>query len=164
MDMDRFSNGDLIAVGTSGQVLTRSAGSTSWTIRGTLGEATLEAVQVTGPQQVVAVGRTGTVHRSEDGGATWQAASSAPASLTATDLHFEDLSNGWVIGQGFGGAALFHTTDAGATWNPVTDFQGTYVAVDFAGASGWAASYNGTVYRTIDAGNSWSEAQIPGAR
>ena len=51
MDMDRFSNGDLIAVGTSGQVLTRSAGSTSWTIRGTLGEATLEAVQVTGPQQ-----------------------------------------------------------------------------------------------------------------
>ena len=162
MDMDRFSNGDLIAVGTSGQVLTRSAGSTSWTIRGTLGEATLEAVQVTGPQQVVAVGRTGTVHRSEDGGATWQAASSAPASLTATDLHFEDLSNGWVIGQGFGGAALFHTTDAGATWNPVTDFQGTYVAVDFAGASGWAASYNGTVYRTIDAGNSWSEAQIPG--
>ena len=36
------------------------------------------------------------------------------------------------------------------------------MAVDFAGASGWAASYNGTVYRTIDAGNSWSEAQIPG--
>lgn len=163
LDMDRFDNGDLIAVGNSGQVLSREAGAPTWKILGTLGEATLEAVQVIGPQEVVAVGRTGTLYRSADAGETWQAASATPPGLTAFDLHFESLSNGWVIGQGFDGAALFRTQDGGASWIPVTDFQGTYVAVDFADASGWAASYNGTVYRTTDAGNSWSEIQIPGS-
>ena len=35
---------------------------------------------------------------------------------------------------------------------PVTDFLGTYVAVDFVGASGWAMAVYGTLYRTLDAG------------
>ncbi|MEO8136822.1 MAG: YCF48-related protein, partial [Betaproteobacteria bacterium] len=163
LDMDRFANGDQIAVGESGQVLTRAAGSTTWRIRAGLGVQNLEAVHVVGPQAVVAVGHTGVVYRSADAGATWTAASSAPVGLIAADLYFTTLSEGWVVGQGFEGAALFHTVNAGATWAPVTDFQGTYVAVDFAGASGWAMAVYGTLYRTVDSGASWSEAQLPGS-
>ena len=148
--MDRFANGDIIAVGESGQVLTRAAGSTTWRIRGSLGTASLVAVQVVGPQAVVTVDQTGIVLRSADAGATWTAAPIAPAGLnSATELHFNTLSEGWVIGQGFGGAALFHTVDGGSTWTPVPDFQGSYVAVDFAGASGWAAAAFGTINRTV---------------
>ena len=161
--MDRFASGDMIAVGDAGQVLTRAAASTNWRIRATLGTGNLVAVQVIGPQAVVAVDQLGIVFRSADAGATWLAGSTAPTDLSvASELHFNTLSEGWVIGQGFGVAALFHTTDGGNSWAPVPEFQGTYVAVDFAGASGWAAATYGTIYRTADAGNTWTEVQLPG--
>ncbi len=160
--MDRFANGDLIAVGESGQVLTSVGGTAPWLIRATLGAGSLEAVQVVGPQAVVAVDRTGVVYRSADAGATWTAALSAPVDLTAADLHFNTLLEGWVVGQGFSSAALFHTVDGGTTWTPVPDFIGTYVAVDFAGASGWAVAVYATLYRTVDAGATWTESQLPG--
>lgn len=161
--MDRFANGDIIAVGESGQVLTRLAGTTTWRIRASLGASSLVAVQVVGPQAVVALDQAGIVHRSADAGATWTTAATAPADLnSAAELYFNSLSEGWVIGQGFNGAALFHTVDAGSSWTPVPDFQGSYVAVDFAGASGWAAAAFGTINRTVDAGASWTEVQLPG--
>jgi photosystem II stability/assembly factor-like uncharacterized protein len=160
--MDRFANGDLVAVGEAGQVLTRAAGAAPWRMRTRLGTADLVAVQVVGPQAVVAVGSDGVVYRSADAGATWAAASAAPPALTASELYFETALAGWVIGQGFNGAALFHTTDGGANWTPVPDFQGTYVAVDFVGASGWAASFNGSFYRTVDHGATWTAGTLPG--
>lgn len=160
--MDRFANGNLITVGEGGEVLTRAGGAAPWLLRGTLSAANLVAVQVVGPQEVVTVDATGVVYRSADAGATWTAALSAPADLSAADLHFDTLLAGWVVGQGFSGAALFHTVDAGATWTSVPDFQGTYVAVDFAGASGWAAAVYGTLYRTVDGGLNWAGLQLPG--
>ena len=163
VDMGRFPNGDLIAVGEAGQVLTSIGGAAPWLIRASLSATSLEAVQVIGPQEVVTVDRAGVVYRSVDAGATWTAGSSAPLDLTAADLHFDTLLEGWVLGQGFSGAALFHTVDAGTTWTPVPDFQGTYVAVDFAGSSGWAAAVYGTFYRTLDDGLTWTELQLPGS-
>ncbi len=163
LGIDRFADDRMIAVDEAGQVLTRATGTAPWLIRASLGETSLEAVQVVGPQAVVALERDGTIHRSADGGATWVGAPSAPSGLTAADLYFNTPSEGWIIGQGFSGSALFHTADAGATWTPVPDFEGTYVAVDFVGASGWAMSFDGTLYRTLDAGNSWSSVQLPGS-
>ncbi len=161
--LDRFANGDLIAVGGAGQVLTRAAGVAPWRLRSTLGGANLEAVQVLGPLDVVALDATGRVHASADAGATWTPAAAVPPDLIAADLYFKTPLEGWVVGQGFNGAALFHTLDAGATWIPVPDFQGTYVAVDFVGANGWAAAVYGTLYRTTDDGASWTEHQLPGS-
>ena len=159
--MDRFANGDLIAVGESGQVDQRRRRRALVDPRH-VGAGSLVAVQVVGPQAVVAVDGGGVVDSSADAGATWTAALSAPADLTAADLHFDTLLDGWVVGQGFNGAALFHTVDGGTTWTPVPDFQGTYVAVDFAGASGWAVAVYATLYRTGDGGAIWTESQLPG--
>lgn len=161
--LDRFASGDLIAVGEAGQVLTRTTGGTTWRLRASLTEARLEAVQVVGPAAVVAVDGTGRIYRSSDAGATWSASPAAPPALTATDLHFDSSLSGWVVGQGFEGAALFRTVDGGATWAPVSDFEGTYVAVDFAGASGWAAAVYGSFYRTADGGTTWNELSLPGS-
>jgi photosystem II stability/assembly factor-like uncharacterized protein len=162
LDLDRFASGDLIAAGENGQVLTRLAGSAQWRIRATLGTADLRAVQVLGAQEVLAVDADGLVHRSVDGGGAWSAFPSAPPAVAATDLHFTSALDGWVIGWGFSGAALFRTVDGGANWTPVPDFQGPFVALDFAGAAGWAAAETGTLWRTTDGGASWSEHQLPG--
>ena len=162
--LDRFPNGDLIGVGEGGRVLTRVASASTWLIRATLGSTDLVAVQVLGTQTVVAVNHDGQLYRSNDAGASWVAATAVPPDLSAAaDLHFETAIEGWVIGQGFAGAALFHTLDGGATWTPVTDFQGSYAAIDFAGANGWAVAEFGILYRTSDGGASWSEVQLPGS-
>jgi photosystem II stability/assembly factor-like uncharacterized protein len=160
--LDRFASGDLVAVGEGGRVLTRTSGSPRWRIRATLGTADLVALQVIGALEALAVDATGLVHRTVDGGLTWTAFATAPPTLTATGLHFTTALAGWVVGQGFDGAALFRTADGGATWTPVTDFQGSYVAVDFVGPAGWAAGMQGALWRTTDGGATWTEHALPG--
>jgi photosystem II stability/assembly factor-like uncharacterized protein len=162
--LDGFANGDMIAVGEGGRILTRTIGTGNWLIRASAATADFESVQVVGAQAAVAVDINGRIHRSVDGGISWTESVSTPPGLTAADLYFNTLDEGWVVGQGFSGAALFHTADAGSTWTPVTDFQGTYVAIDFAGASGWAVAVYGVLYHTTDAGASWSEVQLPGSQ
>ena len=135
-------------------MLTSAGGAAPWSIRATLGRRRASsrcrssARRRSWPSTTAAC-----VYRSADAGATWTAALAAPPDLDAPPTCTSTtLLDGWVVGQGFDGAALFHTVDGGTTWTPVPDFQGTYVAVDFAGASGWAAAVDGTLYRTIDDG------------
>jgi len=162
LDLDRFANGDLVAVGEGGQVLTRVSGTPLWRIRATVGTADLGAVQVIGAQEALAVDANGLVHRSIDGGASWTAFPSAPPALTATDLHFSGPLEGWVVGWGFSDAALFRTTDGGASWTGIPGSEGAFVAVDFAGTAGWAVTDQGSVWRTTDGGETWSELPLPG--
>jgi len=159
----RFPGGDLVAVGDGGGVLTSAGGAIPWTLRPAPTAADLVAVEAVGPQEAVAVDETGVVHRSSDGGATWTSGGPLPMSLDARDLSFETLLDGWVVGAGFGGAALFGTADGGASWTPITDVQGLYVTVDFEGASGWAVRPDGLLQRTIDGGATWTEGQLPGS-
>ena len=162
-DLDRFPNGDLIAVGEAGQVLFSSGGSGPWRLRALLGAENLQAVDVVGAQSVVAVSSSGRLYRSSDAGLSWTAAATTPTDLIAADLYFDSPLSGWVVGQGFSSGALFHTSDGGASWSPVSAIQGTYVAVDFVGTSGWAAAVYGTIYRSTDAGLHWIEGVLPDA-
>ncbi len=162
-DVDRFSGGDLIAVGERGEVLTSAGGAAPWVIQGRPTTADLQAVQVIGPLDVVAIDAAGRVHRSADGGASWTSAAATPAGLEGEDLHFTTLLDGWATGFGFSGAAVFHTSDGGDTWTGVPGFQGAYRAIDFEGAHGWAANVSGRYYRTLDGGASWLEGDLPGS-
>ncbi|MCA9752327.1 MAG: PKD domain-containing protein, partial [Gemmatimonadetes bacterium] len=161
-DMDAFPNGDLIAVGENGTVMTSAQGLGPWTLAPRFTTSHLTAVQVLGPTDVMLVETDGRVHHSSDAGATWTAAASVPTSFEAADLHFEDPLDGWVVGFGFGPGALYHTTDGGGTWTPETGFAGAYTALDFEGDNGWAANVGGLVYRSTDAGASWSSVLLPG--
>ena len=162
LDMDRFADGSLIAVGENGTVL-RSTGTVPWILEEPFTMAHLTAVQVIGPQEVVAVDETARVYSSADGGDTWTAAVATPAGLDAEDLHFSSLLDGWVAGFGFAGAAVFHTADGGDTWTSVPDFMGAYVAVDFEGANGWTANVSGRFYRSVDSGATWIQGDLPGS-
>jgi len=160
-DIDRFPNGDLIAVGESGTLLA-STGATPWVIHEAFTTQSIKAVEVIGPQDVVAVDESGRVYRSTDTGASWTAGAATPSALDAADLDFSTLQDGWVIGSGFSAGSLFHTTDGGDSWTPVPDFLGGYVAVDFEGASGWAANVGGIYYRSTDDGATWAQGDLPG--
>jgi len=160
-DLDRFPNGDLIAVGDYGTLLT-SDGVSPWIIHQAFTQNHIKAVDVISANEVVVVDEESRVYSSTDGGATWQAAAAAPPNLDAEDLHFTDLLDGWVTGGGSIGNALFHTTDGGATWAGVPGFGGAYVAVDFEGQSGWALNVGGRFYSSIDDGATWIQGDLPG--
>jgi len=170
--LDRFENGDMIAVGETGTVLTRrlvsntapnGAITTPWALHPALTMLDLMAVDVVGPFEVVAVDEAGQVYRSDDAGSTWTTGDATPPGLDANDLDFTTLLDGWVTGTGFGSAAVFHTTDGGDSWTPVPGFLGAYVAVDFESAYGWAANVSGRFYRTTDDGANWIEEDLPGS-
>ncbi|MCA9756862.1 MAG: VCBS repeat-containing protein [Candidatus Eisenbacteria bacterium] len=161
-DIDRFPDGTLIAVGEEGTVL-RSDGASAWLPTPQFTTTHLTAVDVVGANEVVVTTENGLVYRSADGGDSWTAAGSTPTGLGATDLDFTTLQDGWLIGFGFSSGALFHTTDGGDSWTSVPDFAGGYEAVDFEGASGWAANVGGILYRTTDDGTTWTEETLPGS-
>jgi photosystem II stability/assembly factor-like uncharacterized protein len=163
-DVARFPGGGLIAVGDAGTVVSGSgADGSRWRLHDAFTTAGIAAVQVVGPQDAVAVNDSGRVYRSADGGETWSAGAATPPAFAAYDLHFSSLLEGWVIGSGFAGGAFFRTADGGDTWTPVEDFLGTWIAVDFEGASGWAANVGGAFRRTTDGGVTWTADLLPGS-
>jgi photosystem II stability/assembly factor-like uncharacterized protein len=159
-DVDRFPNGNLIAVGDNGTILTNIGGTSQWVLQPALSQYIIKAVQVISQSEVVIVDEIGQVYFSSDGGANWTAAITMPPDLSpAEDLHFNTLLDGWVIGQG--GSALYHTSDAGNTWIPVPDFGGGYVSVDVEGVNIWANNITGLFYRSTDNGATWIEGFLP---
>jgi photosystem II stability/assembly factor-like uncharacterized protein len=163
LDIDRFSNGNLVAVGESGTLLTGD-GVTAWILREKFSPYNIRAVDVVSGNNVVAVDEGGQVFISQNGGVNWSQTNSTPANLPlAEDIQFTSLLDGWVIGQGYMDGALYHTTDGGDTWAPVTDFMGAYVAVDVQGTKVWAANVTGLYYYSSDNGGSWSMGELPGS-
>lgn len=161
-DIDRFPNGDMIAVGDAGAIL-RSDGTSPWTMQTQFTTVSLEAVDVISESEVVVVDANAQVYLSADGGDTWTAASSVPENLDASDLEFSSLLDGWVTGSGFDESALFHTTDGGNSWTAVTGVRGSYCAIDFEGTYGWAAGVGDWFYRTTDSGETWTEGHVTGS-
>ena len=159
-DVDRFDNGDLIAVGDNGTILTNSGGTSPWIIKPKISQYKIKAVQVVGPSEIVALDEIGQVYLSTDGGTSWTPTSTMPSDLSpAEDIRFNTLQDGWVIGQG--GSALYHTSDGGNTWIPVTEFGGAYVSVDVEGVNIWANNVTGIFYRSTDNGTTWILGFLP---
>ncbi|HMB69532.1 MAG TPA: hypothetical protein VKU85_09470, partial [bacterium] len=137
--MARFPNGDLIAVGDNGTLLTSSGGGTPWTWQPAFTSNDLTAIEVLNATDVVAGDEAGFLHRSSDAGATWVTGASS-SSVDGEEVDFTTLLDGWMIGFSSTGDALYRTTDGGDTWTGVPDFAGAYKAVDFEGTNGWAAN------------------------
>ncbi|MFI5237418.1 MAG: FG-GAP-like repeat-containing protein, partial [Ignavibacteriales bacterium] len=56
---------------------------------------------------------------------------------------------------------LYHTTDGGVTWIPVTDFLGGYISVDVEGSNIWAANVGEIFYHSTDNGTTWTQGELP---
>jgi len=159
--LDRFPDGDLIAVGEMGTLLTRDVAGTRWVLAPRPVAADLEAVHVIGADEAVIATATGQVLLTTDGGATWTPTPTDPPVPSPTDVHFTSLTDGWVVGSG-SEPVLAHTTDGGATWTPVTGFAGAYRSVDIEGMNGWVLNSSGRYQRTTDGGDTWIEDDLPG--
>ncbi|MDX1439427.1 MAG: YCF48-related protein [Rubricoccaceae bacterium] len=163
-DVDRFPNGDLIAVGDDGVIVTSSDNGEHWVVQDDPTTFDFAAVDVIADGEVAAVDESGQVYLSADGGVSWTATISKPTSLNpAEDIHFTSISDGWVIGQGFNPGVLWHTSDGGATWTPVPGFAGAYLAMDLIGENIWASNVTGLFYRSTDSGATWTERHLPGS-
>ncbi len=157
-DIARFPNGNMIAVGDNGTLLTGN-GSSIWNTRIALSQSNLKAVHMIGGSQAAALDEQGFVYFTTDWGTTWSTAASAPPTLNpAEDLHFNSLLDGWVIGQASIGEVLYHTTDGGNSWTQIpTSFGGAYIAVDAEGSNVWALNFSGSYAYSHNNGTTWTE-------
>jgi len=108
-----------------------------------------------------AVGNSGTILRTEDGGVAWIRVAEIPPLLGLRSVAVSsDGQHGWAVGKA---GAMLRTDDEGRTWQKVAgvpeDF--TLQAVLFAadGEHGWAAGDDGVLIRTADGGRNWSMAK-----
>lgn len=122
----------------------------------------VNGIHFSDPMTGWAVGETGRVFYTADGGTSWVLQSGGPGTGTGNnllyDVHFSDGLNGCISGwQG----RMFSTADGGANWTlRQTPYSGPFRAVHmFSDQVGWAVggnnNGNGTIWNTSDAGTNW---------
>ncbi|HXX90741.1 MAG TPA: YCF48-related protein [Acidimicrobiales bacterium] len=101
-----------------------------------------------------AVGASGTIVATTDGGASWSTQTSGTANALA-GVSFVDAAHGWAVGLG---GTILSTTDGGATWSPqASGTANNLCGVSFVDAAhGWAVGASGTILATTDGGGTWS--------
>ncbi|MGB9606598.1 MAG: WD40/YVTN/BNR-like repeat-containing protein, partial [Bryobacteraceae bacterium] len=105
-----------------------------------------------------AVGWTGAILRTSDGGQNWEPVRSPAASWSLSAVYFRDVNEGWAVG--FGGQIL-HTKDGGRTWeavaSPVRDWL-TSIQFDQSGR-GWITTSTGFLV-SEDGGQTWRQMRL----
>ncbi len=127
----------------------------SWTKQYPVELPALLDIQTLTALDAIAVGVSGTLIRTTNGGQDW-----FEASLASDVLHglYFDGPYGWAVGDG-----IFRTTDFGATWTKTNSSEGVR-DVCFANPDlGWAAADGGRVLRSTNGGFSWSSQVLAGA-
>ncbi len=101
---------------------------------------------------VWAVGDSGRVYHSVDGGANW---GSSPLGVQTFRSVFTMSTSIWMVGDG---GAYYRSTNAGGSWTPQTLNGGTRLnAITFASPTkGWAVGNGGSVVATTNGGSNWS--------
>lgn len=125
--------------------------------------AGLESVTFLDPNLGFAVGASGTILRTTDGGTTW-ARQVSPEKADLQKVAFADGLTGWIAGPD---TLLLHTTNGGESWLPLhlaSYESGTsLVAIALSGTDGLWALANRQPYllHTQDGGATWQEQSLP---
>jgi len=136
------------------------AAATGWFVQATPTDVILHGVEVLDANTVVAVGYSGVILRTTDGGKDWQIIESGTTEdLRAID--FADERTGWAVGHN---GVILKTVDAGVSWatqtpNVISHYRGVFFLDD---QTGWATGsvwpdpdIQGYVIKTTDGGDSW---------
>jgi len=108
-----------------------------------------------------AVGQTGTILKTVDGGDSWtDQTDAAVTSSSLYSVHFTDDYTGWAVGSS---GTILHTTNGGDSWVAQTSGTGSFLkGVHFDDANnGWAVGSSGTILHTSNGGANWA-AQTSG--
>ncbi len=129
----------------------------------------LKSVNFRSQSKGCAVGAYGKVLNTTDGGNTWNAFTlSGPMSQRHYNcIYYSDTLTGYIAGgiENFNPVStLLKTTDGGNSWNMVLDTAGSWLtSVHFPTShTGYAVGTNGVLYKSQDAGSTWSKKSIPG--
>lgn len=118
-----------------------------------------------------AVGDSGTILATTDGGASWLAQTS-PVPYDFVDVDMVDAQNGWALAQEFPSEPLFEygtsvlrTTNGGAEWTVQSTFNELFLhAIEFTDtARGVLGGEQGKLWRTTNGGASWIVAAVDSA-
>jgi photosystem II stability/assembly factor-like uncharacterized protein len=101
-----------------------------------------------------AVGDSGTILHTEDGGASWKPQYSG----TSDHLHsvaFATPESGWAVGDS---GTILHTSNGGGVWEAQRSGsdQALYFVPFATPQSGWAVGVKGTILHTDDGGRTWN--------
>jgi photosystem II stability/assembly factor-like uncharacterized protein len=108
-------------------------------------------------QTAIAVGDSGAVITTQDGGANWALESAGSAALHGVEM----LSGTTAIAVGESGA-LLRTTDGGQLWEQLVLSNLDFYGIDFLDSqTGTIVGQAGGVYRTSDGGDTWTKLSIP---
>ena len=104
-----------------------------------------------------AVGSSGKIIKTTDGGTNWTAQTSG----TTNTLHavfFLDANTGWTVGSA---STIRKTTDGGTTWTTITK-AGIFNSVFFANSTnGWVCTSAGGIFKSTDGGATWNTQTNP---
>jgi photosystem II stability/assembly factor-like uncharacterized protein len=144
-----------------GSVAQTSDGGRTWTLRGRA-PGGFRLFHFVNSQTGFALDlRAPKIYRTQDGGATWGAASlpPLPAAGRLDNLFALDAMTAWAVS---GGGAILRTVDGGATWQlQPSGTQLDLAAIHFADRQhGWAVGFANTVLKTADGGLTWTPVQV----
>ncbi|RCS27941.1 T9SS C-terminal target domain-containing protein [Polaribacter sp. WD7] len=113
--------------------------------------------------------------KSTDSGNTWVSIDMSVHATALVEVQFVDENTGYASGRNETGGIIIKTTDAGATWTEIynTGIGGEYIwklqileasenNIIF-GAVQQASANPGRLLKSIDAGSTWVEKNVPGA-
>ena len=159
-----------IAVGQMGIVFTRD-GKEAWKPADSGTKERLMNVSLNSKGLAVAVGAFGTVIKSADGGATWQAVPPDWKPYLSPDQIDQGIQPHMSAVQvGEDGAItiagefslILRSTDGGATWKALNKGEATVFALDLRpDGIGYAVGQDGLVLRTHDGGATWTKLTTP---
>ena len=124
-----------------------------------VGSTNMNGVSMGDASNGVAVGYSGTIVYTTDGGDTWTAATTT--NVGTTEMHgvsMSNASNGVAVGVG---GKIVYTSDGGDTWTAasITNASAHLYAVSMSDASnGVAVGYDGQILYTSDGGDTWTAA------
>ncbi|MGR8930231.1 MAG: YCF48-related protein [Gammaproteobacteria bacterium] len=104
-----------------------------------------------------AVGDSGTILITADGGQSWQAQASGTQALLSAVQFQSDGRHGWVVGDG---GTILITADGGQRWKAQasgSQFRLNAVQFQADGRHGWAVGDYATILVTADGGQRWEE-------
>lgn len=161
----RTFNAPGMALGLLLATLAPSVQAAAWTSQESGTTATLNAIQFLDAQNGYAVGASGTVLRTTDGGSSWSDVSIDTA-YPIQDLSMISGIAGWVVAGDPDASevsgAVWRTTDAGANWTQetLTSTRARFGVSFPSAATGWACgARNGAIdiQATTDGGSTWTE-------
>ena len=162
-----LTTSNLIAVGNAGTVWTSSNGGSSWVkITGPNATDSLRAVVALSSTTAIAVSTVGAQWKTTNSGANWVRTTVGAGGHYLTKLY--KLDDNTILAGGSANATstvILRSTDAGASWQTTTIPNTTTNLQGFAALSATeviAFGYLGTIWRSKDAGLTWSvDSDVP---